>query len=58
VYNYIPLDQIVELNKALIMMKKIGIMKNCSIGLIDKKVKMERKLPMELYEKGKWAIKF
>lgn len=58
VYNYIPLDQIIELNRALIMMKKIGIVKDCSIGLIDKKVKIERKLPMELYEKGKWTIKF
>lgn len=58
IYNYVPLDQIIELNKALVVMKKIGIIKDCNIGLIDKKVKMEKKLPMELYERGKWIVKF
>ncbi|MEM0085213.1 MAG: Lrp/AsnC family transcriptional regulator [Candidatus Methanomethylicia archaeon] len=58
IYNYVPLDQIIELNKALIIMKKIGIIKDCSIGLIDRKVKKEKKLPMELYERGKWTVKF
>ncbi|MEM2538422.1 MAG: Lrp/AsnC family transcriptional regulator, partial [Candidatus Methanomethylicia archaeon] len=58
IYNYVPLDQIIELNKALIIMKKIGIIKDYSIGLIDRKVKKEKKLPMELYERGKWTVKF
>jgi len=58
VYFYIPFDQIVELNKALISIKRMGIIKDCIIGLIDYKSKMEKKLPMNLYEKGGWKLIF
>jgi DNA-binding Lrp family transcriptional regulator len=58
VYFYIPFDQIVELNKALINMKRAGIIKDCTMGLIDYKSKMEKSLPMNLYEKGSWKMFF
>ncbi|MEM2136505.1 MAG: Lrp/AsnC family transcriptional regulator [Candidatus Methanomethylicia archaeon] len=52
IYNYLPLDQIVEFNKALVKIGKMGIVTECIMGIVDKK--MENKIPIQLYEKGSW----